>query len=109
MNLQALMQQAQMMQKQIETRTEDARKSLAQKEVQGDAGNGMVKVTMTGKRVVKKISIEPSLLQDDAEIVEDLLAAAVNDAVAKADALYEETMANATAGMGLPPNLQGLF
>lgn len=56
MNLQALMQQAQMMQKQIETRTEDARKSLAQKEVQGDAGNGMVKVTMTGKRVVKKLA-----------------------------------------------------
>lgn len=108
MNLQALMQQAQMMQKQVETRTNEARDSLAKLEVEGSAG-GLVHVVMTGKRVVKKLRLDPQLFSDDPEVAEDLIAAAINDAVAKADALYESTMAKATEGMGLPPNLQGLF
>ncbi len=109
MNIQALMQQAQMMQKQVEQNVEKTKKELANKEVHAEAGNGLVKVTMTGRRVVKRISIDPSLLQDDADMVEDLIAAAVNDAVRQADELYESEMAKSTSGMGLPPSMQGLF
>lgn len=109
MNIQALMQQAQMMQKKVESSVETARQSLAQKSVTGEAGQGSVTVEMTGKRVITRLKIDPSLLGDDVDIVEDLVAAAVNDALARADALYEETMAQATAGMGIPPSMQGLF
>lgn len=109
MNIQALMQQAQVMQKQVEKNVEDAKKKLGEKEVQAEAGNGLVKVTMTGRHVVKRIQIDPSLLQDEADVVEDLVAAAINDAVRRADELYEKEMGNATSGMGLPPGMQGLF
>lgn len=109
MNIQALMQQAQMMQKQVEQNVEKTKKELANKEVHAEAGNGLVKVTMTGRRVVKRIQIDPSLLQDDTDMVEDLVAAAVNDAVRQADELYESEMAKSTSGMGLPPSMQGLF
>ncbi|MFW2176823.1 MULTISPECIES: YbaB/EbfC family nucleoid-associated protein [unclassified Moraxella] len=109
MNIQALMQQAQMMQKQVEQNVEKTKKDLANKEVYAEAGNGLVKVTMSGRRVVKRISIDPSLLQDEADMVEDLIAAAVNDAVRQADELYETEMAKSTSGMGLPPSMQGLF
>lgn len=109
MNIQALMQQAQAMQKQVETNVDNAKKALSNKQVQGTAGNGLVKVTMTGRHVVKKINIDPSLLSDDADMIEDLIAAAVNDAVRQADVLHEEAMAGATTGMGLPPGMQGLF
>lgn len=109
MNIQALMKQAQAMQKQVETNVENAKKGLANKEVVGVAGNGLVKVTMTGRHIVKRINIDPSLMGDDPEMIEDLLAAAVNDASRQADALREEAMAGATTGMGLPPAMQGLF
>lgn len=109
MNIQALMQQAQAMQKQVEQNVEAAKKSLSEKEVHGEAGNGMVKVTMTGRHVVKRLSIDPSLMNDEPDMIEDLVAAAVNDAVRQADELYEETMAGATAGVGLPKGMQGLF
>lgn len=109
MNIQALMQQAQAMQKKVETNVESAKKSLADKEVHAEAGSGLVKVTMTGRHVVKRLSIDPSLLEDEPDMIEDLIAAAINDAVRQADELYEETMANATSGMGLPPGMQGLF
>lgn len=109
MNIQALMKQAQAMQKQVETNVENAKKGLANKEVVGVAGNGLVKVTMTGRHVVKRISIDPSLMGDEPDMIEDLLAAAVNDAVRQADVLHEEAMAGATTGMGLPPGMQGLF
>lgn len=109
MNIQALMQQAQMMQKQVEQNVEKTKKDLANKEVHAEAGNGLVKVTMTGRRVVKRIQIDPSLLQDDTDMVEDLIAAAVNDAVRQADELYETEMAKSTSGMGLPPSMQSLF
>lgn len=109
MNIQALMQQAQMMQKQVEQNVEKTKKELANKEVHAEAGNGLVKVTMTGRRVVKRIQIDPSLLQDEADMVEDLIAAAVNDAVRQADELYETEMAKSTSGMGLPPSMQNLF
>lgn len=109
MNIQALMQQAQMMQKQVEKNVEDAKKKLADKEVHAEAGQGLVKVTMNGKHVVKRIQIDPSLLQDEPDMIEDLIAAAINDAVRQADDLHEAEMANATSGMGLPPGMQGLF
>lgn len=109
MNIQALMQQAQMMQKQVEKNVESAKEKLAKQEVQAEAGNGLVKVTMTGRHVVKRIQIDPSLLQDEPDVIEDLIAAAINDAVRRADELYETEMASATSGMGLPPGMQGLF
>ena len=104
MNIQALMQQAQSMQKKVEANVESAKK-----EVRAEAGNGLVKVTMTGRHVVKRLSIDPSLLEDEPDMIEDLIAAAINDAVRQADDLYEETMAGATSGMGLPPGMQGMF
>lgn len=109
MNIQALMQQAQAMQKQVEQNVESAKKTLAQKEVQGQAGNGLVKVTMTGRHVVKRLSIDPSLMSDEPDMIEDLVAAAINDAVRQADELHEKIMAGATTGMGLPKGMQGLF
>lgn len=109
MNINMLMQQAQRMQKEVEANIKKAKEELAQKEVQGEAGNGLVKVTMTGRFVVKRLSIDPELLKDDADMIEDLIAAAVNDAVRQAEALSEETMKNANSGMGLPPGLAGLF
>jgi hypothetical protein len=109
MNIQALMQQAQTMQKQVEVNVEKAKKDLANKEVHAEAGSGLVKVTMTGRHVVKRLSIDPSLLEDEPDMIEDLIAAAINDAVRQADELSETTMSNATSGMGLPPGMQGLF
>lgn len=109
MNIQALMKQAQAMQKQVEQNVENAKKALANKEVEGVSGNGLVKVVMNGRHVVKRLSIDPSLMGDDPDMIEDLVAAAVNDAVRQADALHEEAMAGATTGMGLPPGMQGLF
>lgn len=109
MNIHALMQQAQAMQKQVETNVENAKKSLANKEVTGVAGNGLVKVVMNGRHVVKRLSIDSSLMGDEPDMIEDLVAAAVNDAVRQADVLYEEAIAGATTGMGLPPSMQGLF
>lgn len=109
MNIQALMQQAQAMQKQVETNVEKAKKELANQEVTAEAGNGLVKVTMTGRHVVKRLSIDPSLLADEADMIEDLIAAAINDATRQADELHEKVMDKATSGMGLPPGIQGLF
>ena len=109
MNIQALMQQAQAMQKQVEANVENAKKQLASQEVEGVAGNGMVKVVMTGRHVVKSLRIDSSLMGDEPDMIEDLVAAAVNDAVRQADVLYEEAMAGATQGMGLPKGMQGLF
>ena len=109
MNLQALMQQAQMMQKQVEKNVENAKKKLAEKEVHAEAGSGLVKVTMNGRHVVKRLSIDPSLLQDDPDMIEDLIAAAMNDAARQAEAISEEKMKSANSGMGLPPGLAGLF
>ena len=109
MNLQELMQQAQMMQKQVEKNVENAKKKLAEKEVHAEAGSGLVKVTMNGRHVVKRLSIDPSLLQDDPDMIEDLIAAAMNDAARQAEAVSEEKMKVANSGMGMPPGLAGLF
>ena len=75
-------------------------------EVEGQAGAGMVKVLMTCKNDVKRVSIDPSLLGDDKDMLEDLVAAAFNDAVRKAEATTNEKMSGMTAGLPLPPGFK---
>ncbi|MFA3397336.1 YbaB/EbfC family nucleoid-associated protein [Acinetobacter baumannii] len=109
MNINMLMQQAQRMQKDMESNIKKAKEELAQTEVHAEAGGGLVKVTMTGRYIVKRIEINPELLQDEPEMIEDLIAAAVNDAVRQAEVVSEEKMQKANSGMGLPPGLAGMF
>lgn len=90
MNINMLMQQAQRMQKDMEVNVKKAKEELAQTEVHAEAGGGLVKVTMTCRNVVKRIEISPDLLQDDADMIEDLIAAAMNDAARQAEAVSEE-------------------
>jgi DNA-binding YbaB/EbfC family protein len=97
-----LMQQAQKMQE----RMQKAQEELAAREVEGQAGAGMVKVTMTGKFGVKRVQIDPNLLGDDRDMLEDLIAAAFNDAVKRVETMTQEHMGNLTAGMGLPPGMK---
>ena len=93
-----LMKQAQMMQENMKR----AQEQLAQTEIEGQAGAGMVKVVMTCAHDVRRVSIDPSVLEDR-EMLEDLVAAAVNDAVRRGEALTQEKMAGFTAGLNLPP------
>ena len=97
-----LMKQAQQMQDNMRKMQEQ----LATVEVEGQAGAGLVKVVMTCKHDVKRISIDPSLLADDKDMIEDLVAAAVNDAVRKVEATVQEKMAGLTSGLGLPPGMK---
>ncbi|MBS1160678.1 MAG: hypothetical protein H6R15_3097 [Proteobacteria bacterium] len=92
-----LMKQAQMMQENMKK----AQEQLAQVEVEGQSGAGMVKVVMTCAHDVRRISIDPSVM-DDREMLEDLVAAAVNDAIRRGEALSQEKMAGFTAGLNLP-------
>ncbi len=95
----ALMQQAQEMQEKFK----QAQEELARAEVQGEAGGGLVKLVMNGKREVLRLTIDESLFkEEDKEILEDLVAAAVNDAVHKVGRLKEEKMAELAGGMQLP-------
>ena len=96
-----LMKQAQMMQENMKK----AQEQLATIEVEGQSGGGMVKVVMTCRNDVKRVSIDSSVM-DDKETLEDLLAAAVNDAVRKAEATAQEKMGGLTAGMQLPPGMK---
>ena len=96
-----LMKQAQLMQDNMKK----AQEQLATLEVEGQSGGGMVKVVMTCRNDVKRVSIDPSVM-DDREMLEDLLAAAVNDAVRKAEATAQEKMGGLTAGMQLPPGMK---
>lgn len=94
-----MMKQAQQMQANMEK----AQQELALMEVTGQAGGGMVKIIMTGKHDVKRVSIEDALFQDDKEMLEDLIAAAVNDAVRQVEKTSQERMAGLMpAGMKLP-------
>ena len=79
---------------------------LATMEVEGQSGSGAVKVVMTCKHEVKRVTIDPSLASDDREMLEDLVAAAFNDAARRVDAMVAEKMSGMTAGMGLPPGLK---
>ncbi|APV52545.1 YbaB/EbfC family nucleoid-associated protein [Betaproteobacteria bacterium GR16-43] len=98
----ALMKQAQQMQENM-ARMQEELKSI---EVEGQSGAGLVKVTMTCRNAVKKVSIDPSLLGEDKDMLEDLVMAAVNDAVAKAEATSQAKMQGFTAGMNLPPGMK---
>ena len=100
--LAGLMKQAQQMQENMRKLQEQ----LASVEVEGQSGAGLVKVVMTCKHDVKRVSIDPSLLSDDRDMLEDLVAAAVNDAVRRAEATTQEKMAGITSGMGLPPGFK---
>ena len=102
--LAGLMKQAQQMQENLKK----AQDEIAAMEIEGQAGAGMVKVTMTGRHDVKRVSIDPSLMGDDKDMLEDLIAAAVNDAVRRVETLTQEKMGGLTSGFGLPPVDQGL-
>ena len=101
----ALMKQAQQMQENMRRVQEE----LATIEVEGQSGAGLVKVTMTCKHDVKRIAIDPSLLADDKDMLEDLVAAAFNDAVRRAEAVSSEKMGKLTAGMPMPPGMKFPF
>lgn len=100
-----LMKQAQMMQDKMAKVQEE----IARTEMTGEAGAGLVKVTMTGSHNVRKVEIDPSLMEDDKEMLEDLIAAAVNDAVRNIEVSQKEKMEAATAGMSLPPGFKMPF
>lgn len=100
--LAGLMRQAQQMQENMRKMQEE----LGKIEVEGQSGAGLVKVIMTCKHDVKRVSIDPSLLADDKDMLEDLVAAAVNDAARKVETTSQEKMAGFTGGMGLPPGLK---
>jgi nucleoid-associated protein EbfC len=97
----ALMKQAQQMQENMRK----AQEELANTEVEGQAGAGLVKVTITCRFAVKKVAIDPSLLGEDKDMLEDLVMAAMNDAVKKAEAATQAKMAGFTAGLNLPPGM----
>lgn len=100
-----VMQQAQKMQENVQ----QVQAELAAMEVQGEAGAGLVSIVMTGKREVKKVTIDNSLLGEDGDMLEDLVAAAMNDALRKVTKLKQEKMSEVTAGMPLPPGFKMPF
>ncbi len=100
--LAGLMKQAQAMQENLKR----AQEELAHTEVEGQSGAGLVKVTMTCKHDVRRVAIDPSLLADDKDMLEDLVAAAFNDAVRRAEELSQEKMGKLTAGLPLPPGMK---
>ncbi len=101
-NIGNLMKQAQAMQANMEK----AQAELATIEVTGEAGGGMVKVTLNGRHEAKRVQIEPSVVSEDREMLEDLLTAAFNDAVHKVEARVQEKMASLMSGMQLPPGVK---
>lgn len=100
--LAGLMKQAQQMQENLKK----AQDEIAAMQVEGQAGAGMVKVIMTGRHDVKRVSIDPSLMGDDKDMLEDLIAAALNDAVRRVETLTQEKMGGLTSGFGLPPGMK---
>jgi DNA-binding YbaB/EbfC family protein len=97
-----LMKQAQQMQANMQR----AQEELANIEVEGEAGGGLVKVVMNGRHDVRRVNIDDSLFGDDKDMLEDLLAAAVNDAVRKVEAANQEKMSTITGGLNLPPGMK---
>jgi DNA-binding YbaB/EbfC family protein len=97
-----LMKQAQAMQAAVQK----AQAEIATLEVTGESGGGMVKVTMNGKHEVKRVQIEPQVAAEDREMLEDLVAAAINDAVNKVDAASQARMSSLMSGVALPPGFK---
>ena len=100
--LAGLMKQAQQMQDNMKK----AQEELARTEVEGQSGAGLVKVIMTCRHDVKRVTIDPSLLTEDREMLEDLIAAAFNDGVRRVEATTQEKMASVTVGMPMPPGFK---
>ena len=100
-----LMQKAQEMQEKVQKIQEE----IAQMVVVGEAGAGLVKIQMTGRHDVRKVEIDDSLLSESKEILEDLIAAAMNDAVRRAEQTQQEKISSLTAGMPLPPGFKFPF
>ena len=97
-----MLKQAQQMQESLQK----AQEELANLEVVGEAGGGMVKVTMNGRHDARKVDIDPSLIGDDVEMLEDLVAAAINDAVRKVEETTKDRLSGLTAGLNLPPGMK---
>jgi len=97
-----LMKQAQ----EVQANIQKAQESIGSIEINGESGAGMVKVVMNGRHEVRSIVIDPELLGEDKEMLEDLVAAAVNDAVHKVESAVRETMESATSGLSLPPGMK---
>jgi DNA-binding YbaB/EbfC family protein len=97
-----LMKQAQQMQENMRKMQE----SLGSVEVEGQSGSGMVRVVMTCKHEVRRVTLDPSLLGEEKDLLEDLVAAAFNDAARKVDATVQEKMSGFTAGLNLPPGMK---
>ncbi|MFK0375479.1 nucleoid-associated protein [Pandoraea anapnoica] len=104
-NIAGLMKQAQQMQENMKK----AQEQLAQIEVEGQSGAGLVKIVMTCANEARRVTIDPSLLADDKDMLEDLVTAAINDATRKAKATAEEKMGGLTAGLPLPPGFKMPF
>jgi len=100
-----IMQQAQKMQEDMKK----AQDELAAMQTQGESGGGLVSIIMTGKREVRKVTIDESLIGDDKDMLEDLVAAAFNDAVHKVSKMKKEKMSDVTSGLPLPPGFQMPF
>jgi len=96
------MKQAQKMQADLQR----AQEEIARAEVTGESGGGLVRVTMNGRHEVRRVQIDPSLVGDDREMLEDLVAAACNDAAHRVEQMMQERMSGLTAGMALPPGLK---
>jgi len=97
-----IMKQAQQMQENLQK----AQNEIANLEVTGESGAGLVKIIMTGRHDVKRVVIDPSLMNDDKEMLEDLLAAAVNDANRRVEETTQNKMSELTAGLGLPAGIK---
>jgi len=102
MNIGKLMKQAQKMQEQMEK----VQAELANAEVTGEAGGGLVKIVMNGKHEVKRLTIDQTILSEEKEVAEDLIAAAINDAVRRIQNEQEAKVGSATAGLNLPPGFK---
>ncbi len=100
-----LMKQAQKMQEEMQKAQEEIQRA----EVTGESGAGLIKITMNGRHDVKAVQIDESLMEEDKEILEDLIAAAVNDAVRKVEQSTQERMSKVTSGMGMPPGFKMPF
>ncbi len=104
-NISDLMQQAQKMQADMQK----AQEELAKAEVLGESGAGMVSVVMTGRHDVKRVTIDPVVLSENKEVLEDLLAAAVNDAVRKVESHNQQAMSGLASGLNIPPGFKMPF
>lgn len=105
MNINELMKQAQQMQEKMSSLQQEA----SSQQVTGESGAGLIKVTMTGRYDVRKVDIDPSVLSEDKEFLEDLLAAAVNDAVRKVEQKSKDVLSSFAGGIDLPPGFKMPF